>query len=328
MKYVPRGDNPKLELTLRECIPAEPEPPAPAPRITVAERLHRLFEHSTLLNLLGVVGGLVGTFLDGRYFAVLCFWFVYGIHRSKSLQGLSKIPVTLLYIGATLGTAAGLFYMGIRINEARPTIYTPAQYLAAVKAGTPLPIQQQITNIYNPRSLLPITEALKEPRVDLSPFLTDPGDVHHLHYHSGAVNNGTGVALGVVATTKGYFLPKSEKSEAQIFTELRKRAFDEDAPRADMPPGAAYAAFEPLVVTAPTPAEMTDLMSQKIVPYLARVDTYKDSHGIYYASELCQWILPNLVFRNCDNHNQAIKLGSRKNSLTTNSEKARRSFVG
>jgi len=126
-----------------------PAIPTEEPKIqTVSNRLSTFFEHGSLQTVIGIVGGLAGTFLDGRYFAVLGLYLSFALHRSRTLLGVRRGWGVLIHIIVVSIASTLLFKMGVLINVARPHVYTPAEYLAAVKAGTPLPVTQQINHYY------------------------------------------------------------------------------------------------------------------------------------------------------------------------------------
>lgn len=116
--------------------------------LETTERFHRFFDSGPPQTAVGIIGGLVGTFLDGRYFALVGLYLVYGLVRSRALRGLTLVVKLVVAIAFSVITCSGFFWMGVQINRARPHIFTPSEYLAAAKAGSPLPIVQQITQYY------------------------------------------------------------------------------------------------------------------------------------------------------------------------------------
>src|SRR5450756_1857396 len=126
----------------------------PPSRLSITARLHRFLDHGALQTLLGIIGGLVGTLLDGRYLSFLCLWIAWAINRSTALEGIRVSRRIMVYLAALLISAPSLYFMGVKINTAKPHTYTPADYVAAFKNGTPLPITQQVTNVYKTYCLL------------------------------------------------------------------------------------------------------------------------------------------------------------------------------
>jgi hypothetical protein len=119
------------------------------PPIHFKDRVFRFMESSLTQTLLGIVGGTVGTFLDGRYFIVLTPLVPAAFHRNKVLEGLGKGKSVAFYCVSSLLTASLLFWMGTSLNKSRPHTFTPADYANAVKGQLPLPITRQMYNIYN-----------------------------------------------------------------------------------------------------------------------------------------------------------------------------------
>ena len=58
-----------------------------SPRISTVERILLFLENAIVLTVMGLVGGLAGLFIDGRWFLVLCIPIALGLHRSKALSG-------------------------------------------------------------------------------------------------------------------------------------------------------------------------------------------------------------------------------------------------
>lgn len=282
----------------------------PKPPPTTPDRIHRFFEHGSLQTLLGVVGSIVGVFLDGRYFILLGGWMTYALVRSRALEGL-PLRVRVIVHSLLLGCAcAALFVMGVALNHSRPHTYTPSDYKNALKEGQPLPIASQITNVYN--SYKNVASATDPPRITFTEWMpkvqpTDGGIV----WTSNISNIGGSIALDVIGTVKASSMPKSSQSEDQIFNEIMPHAFDGDAPKQDMAPGLGSSRVQPLLQIL-TPADSLDWHSGRTVYYLTAVESYKDNYGNKYVSEFCMFIdSRSMNGLYCNSHNKTIKLGKR-----------------
>jgi hypothetical protein len=197
--------------------------------------------------------------------------------------------------------------MGTEINKSRPEAYTPADYANAVKGRLPLPITQQITNIYN--SKISPSKPIGEPRIDLSEYFPDGVDSTWMHFHTNAVNNGSVPALNVEGSTGSMVRIKAATSEDELFTYLRSHAFDEGQPLGDQPPGLTYSRIEPLLVPLPSDQEKVDMQFGKVI-YFGRIDTFADSNGNRFQTELCMYMSAgSSVLHYCDGHNKNRRLG-------------------
>jgi|GEM_PF-5530462 len=276
--------------------------------ISATERILRFIDNGIIQTLAGLVGGLVGTFLDGRYFAALSIAVSFALYRSKALNGVRHRLILPIHLISVTFAACGLYYMGTQLNKSRPHTYTPADYANAVKDKIPFPITQQITNVYN--SFISPIKSLGEPRIDLSEFLFDGADAYGMHFHTNAINNGTVPAFDVGGTTKSFVKERSRKSEDEIFDFLESRADDTDQPRDDQPPGVAYSKIGPTIIPIPSQQERLEIQLGLKVIYIGRIDSYSDAKGHRYHSELCMFMTsrsPTLIY--CDGHNKTRRLG-------------------
>jgi hypothetical protein len=297
----------------------EPEPASPidavqtlveTAKISVLERYLRFLDHNGMQTLAGWIGSLVGVLLDGRYFAVLGIWVFYVVHRSRALEGIGrrrKIPI----YAATLVVSAGcLFLMGIQINKRRPQTYTPADYAKAIKNGLPLPVTQQVTNIYQD---LTAKTPIAPPRIDLTEPVRKRGDADGMYLQSEATNNGGEVARDVAVISRAKILDMSKESEEEFMSTLEKLGYA-DAPREDVPPGKEYSKAEPIFSPRAANKEENDgLLFGNSVVYMGLINYYHDSHGRYYRTELCVWMsLKHGATGLCDGHNGAQRIKSPK----------------
>jgi hypothetical protein len=109
----------------------------------------KFFAEHPLWFVAFVILAFVGTFLDGRYFALLGLWASFALRRSNALENIDRRWILPIHIIAVAVASLGLFSVGVEINRHRPQTFTPADYANAVKNGMPLPITQQITNNYH-----------------------------------------------------------------------------------------------------------------------------------------------------------------------------------
>ncbi len=247
------------------------------------ERIHRFLEHGSLQTLIGIVGGLVGTFLDGRYFALLGIWVSYSLHRSGALHGFTVRPKVITHLCGVSLAASLLFYVGVAINRARPHVYTPADYKLALEEHRPLPITQQVTNVY--QSYVSPPKTAGEPRIDLSEFTFDgSGKNGNLLFHTDAVNNGTEPALDSQGSTDHRIGIFTAATQDALFDELYKASRDKLRPRSDIPPGKQYEKAE--FTEVPLSPQDRGSMQNGQSLIVGRLDTYKDAVGHRYATEL------------------------------------------
>jgi hypothetical protein len=272
-------------------------------QVSRTERVLRFIDHGSTQTLVGLIGGLAGTFLDGRYYAVLGLMVSFGLHKSKALEGVSRKLILPIHIIAVVTTAAVLLWMGIQINKSRPQAYTPADYANAVTARLPLPITQQITNIYN--SYVSPARQIGEPRIDLSEYIYDGNGPDGMYFHTSAVNNGTVPALDVAGTSKSAVMEESTKSEDELFDRIASDVNDKVQPRRDLAPGTSNSVSERSLIPFPTTEEKSELQSNKNVLYLGRIDSYHDAKGHKYETELCMYFIsPSPRFYYCYGHNK------------------------
>jgi hypothetical protein len=114
---------------------AQAEPSSAPRRLTKSERVLRFIDSPSTQTLAGIVGGLVGTFLDARYFCVLCLMTSLGLKRSKALDGIEPKWVLPIHLAVMSVVGAALFLVGIPVNRARPQIYNPHDIAQAVWDG-------------------------------------------------------------------------------------------------------------------------------------------------------------------------------------------------
>jgi hypothetical protein len=212
-----------------------PESLVPAQSISAPERISRLVDSGITQMLAGIVGGLVGTFLDGRYFAALSFMVSFALNRSKALIGIRHRWILPIHAVSVAIAFAALFFMGKQLNKSKPQVYTPEDYANAVRAKLPLPITRQVTNVYN--SYVSPEKELGQPRVDLSEFTPYDQGSRNLSLKSFISNGGTVTAEDVVSSQLVLLRVRGKQSEDELFDTLEKDKFNSLAPREDIAPG-------------------------------------------------------------------------------------------
>lgn len=83
-------------------------------------------------TLLGLIGGLCGTFLDGRYFLLLSPLVPAALHRSKTFEGLPSPKPAIGYGLSFALTLVLVFWLGIALNHSRGQTYTPSGLAEAI----------------------------------------------------------------------------------------------------------------------------------------------------------------------------------------------------
>jgi len=106
------------------------KPNAELPRQpTKRERIFAYLENGIVLTVMGIIGGLTGVFVDGRYFLLLSIPLALGLHRSPTLKGLSAKRQLLGYFVLLAVSLPLLWFLGMGINRSREHIPT-AQEIA------------------------------------------------------------------------------------------------------------------------------------------------------------------------------------------------------
>ncbi len=105
--------------------------------IGLLNRFFRLMDSGMTQTVLGIIGGLAGTFLDGRCFLLLTPLIPAAIQRNKVLEGVeSPLSVFWLLLSFPL-TGIFLLWFGVSVNKARPNAFTPRDFVAAVRGVLP-----------------------------------------------------------------------------------------------------------------------------------------------------------------------------------------------
>jgi hypothetical protein len=283
IKRVVAGDPPKDE---RESASENESKPGSEAVAGSVGKVHRFFEHGSFQTLLGIVGGLAGTFLDGRYFAIVGIWISYSLFRSGALRGVSlwwKIPIHLF--GVAFASLL-LFYMGVQVNKSRPHTYTPEDYRRALVSGQQLPITRQITNIYNSYEHTPTKRG---PEIDFTQLvgLSVDTEHHQLRWQSHALNTGTETARNVRIASAGIARKKSREAEDELFSTIESVVLKSGFAMSDLAPGPQFSRIDPLVADLPTEQDAGELRNGGKVLYIGRVETFADGDGNRYFSEQC-----------------------------------------
>jgi hypothetical protein len=170
----------KANLTL----PKIPKKKQETKSVSVAERGFRFWESGMIQTLLSILGGLAGTFLDGRYFMFLTPLVPAAIHRNKVLEGVEQRKSVILYVVCTSVVALLLFWCGTSLNKSRPNTFTPKDYADAVKKV--LPVVQpptSTTTIYAAPA-----EVFIPPKVEIGPAVLKERGPHYYHFNSSVGN--------------------------------------------------------------------------------------------------------------------------------------------
>jgi hypothetical protein len=128
--------------------PQLPDIPLPLPSVSVFERIFRTFENAFVQTPISVVGGIVGIFVYGPILTLCSVSVLVGVHRSKSLEGLTRKTKIVSWI-LIFPLCIGLFFeIGRVIDKHRDHIPTITDITNAVKGVIPVPVSQLITNVY------------------------------------------------------------------------------------------------------------------------------------------------------------------------------------
>lgn len=267
------------------------------------DRIFGVIDSGGIQTLIGVMGGLVGTFLDGRYFSALAIFVPISLYHSKALQGISTFCSILIHMIFVVAAFVLLFYVGINLNRSRPHTFTPADYALAVKEKLPLPIFNQITNVYN--SITSQAEA-KEPLLELSEVISDSSSGHGVDVHIDALNKGSSAARKVINTEKASLLVRSNSSEDALFKELEKAENDDTATQMDIDPGEDHKVYQPIAMPAMSEADKLEYQHQTKVLYMGFIDSYSDSHNKRHYVERCMYSTFGYSLLNyCHGHNSS-----------------------
>jgi hypothetical protein len=95
----------------------------PPLKIALSQRIFRYFENGLMQVVLGIVGGLAGSFVDGRWFVLLMPLAVAALHRGKVLEGLSRPFRIVIYVLATCAISVVFFRGGMKLNASRDEEY-------------------------------------------------------------------------------------------------------------------------------------------------------------------------------------------------------------
>lgn len=121
-----KESNPTLVPSVQTPPPTEALPNAgsrsESKQPSAAERSLLFLEHAWVLLVLGAVIGLVGVFIDGRYFLFLCVPIALGLHRSQALKDLGRARSLGTYVLVLALSSAILWIVGAATNNSREHI--------------------------------------------------------------------------------------------------------------------------------------------------------------------------------------------------------------
>lgn len=103
----------------------------PQPSATAAERIFAFCENGIVLAVMGVIGGLCGVFVAGKYFMLLTIPLILGLHRSPALVGLGKGKKILGYFGVISISLPLLWLLGTEVDKSRAHISTVQEFSQA-----------------------------------------------------------------------------------------------------------------------------------------------------------------------------------------------------
>jgi hypothetical protein len=274
-------------------------PASVTPAVHFPDRIVRIVESSSTQTLAGIVGGLVGTFLDGRYFAVLGVWASFILYRSNALEGMRRRLTLPIHIFSVALVSVALYFMGIQINKSRPHTYTPADYANAVNAGLPLPIAQQVTNIY--RTVQNFGPKDKPPLMKIESPVAMRHEPDSILFNSQMTNIGGQTARDEANLAGAIFTPITERTGDEIFNSTRNQILDKDATKADM---AVNVPFQIPTRLRVSPQDLADYDSGKKAVMVGVLTTYLDAQGKRYFTESCIVITPGSLNHTCVPHNR------------------------
>jgi hypothetical protein len=280
-------------------LPEEAQPPT----ATIAERFLAFFDHASFQTLASIVGGLIGTFLDGRYYCCLSVLVSFGLHRSKALADIAPKFKLLIHL-VSVGLACYLlFYMGVQINKSRPHVYTPQDYSNAVKNNLSLPVVQHITNVYQTY----MREKKSGPRIDFSEFQSGGSPINGIFpLTTESWNSGDEPALNVRDSAHTLFSDRSLDAENSLFSFLNDHADDKVQPTRDQASGQRL--LTPVSLPIPSLEEAQQIQAGHKVLYVGLITRYNDAAGNVFQSEICMFMTYSSNFVYCDHHNGVHKL--------------------
>jgi hypothetical protein len=100
--------------------------------ISVGNRLFRWLDSGLTQTLIGIVGGLAGTFLDGRYYIILALFVPAAIHQKKVLEDVRKASSIAIYCVSTLICFGVLYWCGVSLNRSHSNTYSPKDWANAM----------------------------------------------------------------------------------------------------------------------------------------------------------------------------------------------------
>jgi hypothetical protein len=89
------------------------------------ERASVFFENGIILTIMSILGGLAGTFVNGRYFLFLCVPIALGLHRSSALNGVTKKGKISIHLLVLCASAVLLWNFGRWWDSSRRSVAIP-----------------------------------------------------------------------------------------------------------------------------------------------------------------------------------------------------------
>jgi hypothetical protein len=208
-----------------EIPPSSKSEPAAAvslpEKVDTVDRISKVFDHPSTQLVFGVLGGGVGSFLDGRYLAILAFLLNYAVIRTKVVADLSRNARVLVHVLTFSFFGTTFFLVGVSLNMKRPHTYTPADYESAVKNGTPLPIVQTINQIFPKETK--VIEKTEAAHILFNPpqFLPNPENIPVVKL--GYRNDGGQTVLHASFRGELKYGNSQDKCESTAFEEFRRK---------------------------------------------------------------------------------------------------------
>lgn len=105
-----------------------------APKIAPLRRFFRVLESGLVLTLIGIIAGLAGTFIDGRFLLLFTLFVPVEIHRTNAWEGCKRSTKVWTLSLSILIPGALLFWFGVALNSSRLGALTQDALKAIVQA--------------------------------------------------------------------------------------------------------------------------------------------------------------------------------------------------
>lgn len=161
-----RGGNSHQRAIRRDSSTKLEVPVSPTKAISFGERVERFLDSGMIQTVIGLIGGLAGTFLDGRCFVTLAGMVPFALRTKNVLEDLSRRVALTIHL-ALIAVALVIFYVfGVWLNHSRPGVMTPKDYAEAVRKVLPSSNSPTINNIFQPTRVI-VKDQYVPPRIAL-----------------------------------------------------------------------------------------------------------------------------------------------------------------